>query len=71
MLDIALADIWWLLKEPFCLVLLAQTSFAACILRNGLRTLANGVLCQFSGQQQPDSRLNIAGPDGGLLVVAG
>ena len=56
----------WIYEER-----LAQTSLAACILRDGLRTLANGVLCQFSGQEQPDSRLNLAGTDGGLLVVVG
>ena len=49
----------------------AQNSLAACILRDGLSTLADGVLCQFSGQEQPDGGLNLAGTDRGLLAVLG
>ena len=50
---------------------LAQTSLAAGILRHGLRSLADCVLCQFSGQKKPDSGLDFARTNGGFLVVHG
>jgi len=39
------------------------------VLGDGLSSLTNGVLSQFSGQQQPDSGLNLPAGDGGTLVV--
>jgi len=39
------------------------------VLGDGLRSLGDGVLGQFSGQQQPDGRLDFPGGDGGPLVV--
>ena len=42
---------------------------AAGILGDSFSAPADSMLCTFSGQKQPDGRLNLSGADGGLLVV--
>ena len=41
------------------------------VLGNGLRTLRDGVLGEFTGKDEADGGLDLAGGDGGLLVVGG
>ena len=41
------------------------------VLGDSLGTLRDGMLGQFAGQHEPDRGLDLAGGDGGLLVVAG
>ena len=43
----------------------------AGVLGDGLGSLGDGVLGQFSGQEEPDSGLDLPGGDGGPLVVVG
>ena len=45
--------------------------FLAGIFGNGLGTLANGVLGQFSGKEQPYGGLDFPGSDSGPLVIVG
>ena len=40
-------------------------------LGDGLGTLRNGVLGQFTGQHTPDRGVNVPRSDGGFIVVAG
>ena len=47
------------------------TSLATSVLRDGLGTLTDCVLCEFSWKEQSDGCLNLAGADSGLLVVVG
>ena len=44
---------------------------AARVLGHGLGALAHGVLGQLTGEKETDSRLDLAGGDGGPLVVVG
>ena len=72
MLIIAFFDILWLLKEPlFRSGIEEWTSLATSVLRDGLGTLTDCVLCEFSWKEQSDGCLNLAGADSGLLVVVG
>ena len=43
----------------------------AGVLGDGLGTFRDGVLGQFTGEQEPDGGLNLPGGDGGPLVVVG
>ena len=43
----------------------------ARVLGDGLGSLRDGVLSQFSGEEEPDRGLNLPGGDGGPLVVVG
>ncbi len=45
--------------------------FGACVLGDGLGTLADGVLGQLSGQEETDSSLDFPAGDGRSLVVVG
>ena len=44
---------------------------AARVLGHGLGALAHGVLGKLTGEKETDSRLDLAGGDGGTLVVVG
>ena len=72
MLIIAFFDIWWLLREPLCRSGIKEwTSLATIVLRDGLGTLTDCVLCEFSWKEQSGGCLYLAGADSGLLVVVG
>ena len=43
----------------------------AGVLGDGLGSLRNGVLGKLTGQEEPDSGLDLPGGDGGPLVVVG
>ena len=43
----------------------------ASILGDGLGALRDGVLGQFTGEEEPDGGLDLPGGDGGPLVVVG
>ena len=43
----------------------------ACVLGDGLGALRDGVLGQFTGEEEPDGGLDLPGGDGGPLVVVG
>ena len=49
----------------------ALSSCAAGVLGDGLGALGHGVLGQLTGEGEADSRLDLAGGQGGLLRVAG
>ena len=53
----------------FCL--LGHSLLGAGVLGDGLGALRDGVLGQLSGQEEPDSGLDLPGGDGGPLVVVG
>ena len=72
MLIIGFFDIWWLLKEPlFKSGIEEWTSLATSVLRDGLGTLTDCMLCEFSWKEQSDGCLNLSGADRGFLVVVG
>ena len=48
----------------FCIGLLG-----ASVLGDGLGTLRDGMFGQFTGEEEPDSSLDLPGGDGGSLVV--
>ena len=49
----------------------ADSLLGAGVLGDGLGSLRDGVLGQLSGQEEPDSSLDLPGGDGGPLVVVG
>ena len=49
----------------------ASELLAARVLGHSFSPLRDGVLGEFPGQEQPDGGLNLAGGDGGPLVVIG
>ena len=49
----------------------AHSLLGAGVLGDGLGSLRDGVLGQLSGQEEPDSGLDLPGGDGGPLVVVG
>ena len=67
--------IWSLLglvapKRAVVIELGKQILFAATgVFSNSLRSFADSVLCQFTGQQKSDGGLDLAGANGWLLVV--
>ena len=63
--------ILWSLKEPFFCQQIANNLLGAGVLGDGLGTFRDGVFGQFSGEEEPDSSLDLPGSDGGPLVVVG
>lgn len=63
--------IWWLLKEPFCVLRSNNTLLAARVLGDRLCSLTHSVLSQLTGQQQPNGRLYLTRTNCALLVVVG
>ena len=57
----------------FCQIKVASrrknTLLAAGVLGDGLGAFTDGVLGQFTGQEETDSSLDLPGSDGGALVV--
>ena len=49
----------------------SSSLLGAGVLGDGLGSLRDGVLGQLSGQEEPDSGLDLPGGDGGPLVVVG
>ena len=47
----------------------ADTAYLELILGDSLGSLRDGVLGQLSGQEEPDSGLDLPGGDGGPIVV--
>ena len=47
----------------------ASKLLAARVLGYSFSPLGDGVLSEFPGQEQPDGSLNLAGGDGGPLIV--
>ena len=71
-LSISLSKVWWPLKGPVGSVEVSRHSLlGAGVLGDGLGSLRDGVLGQLSGQEEPDSGLDLPGGDGGPLVVVG
>ena len=58
-------------KGLFGCCLLGHSLLGAGVLGDGLGSLRDGVLGQLSGQEEPDSGLDLPGGDGGPLVVVG
>ena len=56
-------------KGLFCFCLLGHSLLGAGVLGDGLGALRDGVLGQLTGQEEPDSGLDLPGGDGGSLVV--
>ena len=50
---------------------IANNLLGAGVLGDGLGTFRDGVFGQFSGEEEPDSSLDLPGSDGGPLVVVG
>ena len=64
------------LKKTDCLSQMYRTAVENCLLGAGvlgdsLGALRDGVLGQFTGEEQPDGGLDFPGGDGGPLVVVG
>ena len=65
-------SLWLALKRAGGVVMKGRNNLlGAGILGDGLGSLGDGVLSQFSGQEEPDSSLDLPGGDGGPLVVVG
>ena len=67
---------WVALKRAVGLLVVRQQAgqadlLGAGVLGDGLGSLRDGVLGQLSGQEEPDSGLDLPGGDGGPLVVVG
>ena len=64
------------LKKTDCLSQMYRTTVENCLLGAGvlghsLGALRDGVLGELTGEKEPDSGLDLAGGDGGPLVVVG
>ena len=64
-----LSQIWWFLKEPFCVCGFKTVLLATGIFRHGFRSLADSVFSQFSGQEQTNGSLDFPRRNSRLLVV--
>ena len=64
---------WWLLKEPLCLLpgKLLDSLLGGGVLGDSLGALADSVLGQLTRQQKTDSSLDLSAGDGGTPVVVG
>ena len=58
-------------KSRLCGRYPSSSLLGAGVLGDGLGSLRDGVLGQLSGQEEPDSGLDLPGGDGGPLVVVG
>ena len=58
-------------KDRFALVKPQSDLLGAGVLGDSLSSLRDGVLGQLTGQEEPDSGLDLPGGDGGSLVVVG
>ena len=58
-------------KTDCCTELVENYLLGAGVLGDGLGTFRDGVLGQFSGEEEPDGSLDLPGGDGGPLVVVG
>ena len=57
-------------KGAVCFLAVNSASLlAAGVLGHSLGSFTDGVFGQFTGQKQPDGGLDLAGADGGFLVV--
>merc|ERR1712018_880211 len=64
---------WGLKKDHFSLYWcrISANLLGAGVLGDGLGTFRDGVFGQFTGEEKPDSGLDLPGGDGGPLVVVG
>ena len=70
--SLLLGNMSWSLKGPFfCWFLGSRSLLAGGVFGDSLGSLADGVLGQLTGQEKPDSGLDLPRSDGASLVVVG